>query len=101
MSRNTDERILEEAKADVRRKLAKEEANWLATRIGLAAVEYPQIIRESLRFVFAGEFELLDARLKEQRDMIEQLRARLDKAGQLVKAIDERTRPRAAQPQRR
>lgn len=70
--RDTDDRILEEAKAEVRRKLAAEEANWLTTRMGLAAVEYPNIMRSWLDFLLADRFKVIAESCQRQ---IDQLRA--------------------------
>jgi len=106
--RDTEERIIDEAKAEVRKRLAHDEANWLVTRLGLAAVEFPQIVRKVFGFIFRDEWQsqtealsVLQKRIAELDRQIAVINDRLRKAGLLVKQIDERTRAKPAQPQRR
>jgi hypothetical protein len=91
---DTEVKIIEEAKAEVRRKLAEEEAHWLVTRLGLAAVEYPEIVRRTLAVAFKKDFDILREEITALGKAVKEINERLDNAGRLVKAIDERTRPK-------
>lgn len=93
--RDAEDRIAEDdAKAELRRRLAREEANFIATRLSLAAMEYPRIMRAACAFLFKPDFDVLREEILKLQAEVKAINARLDKAGNLVKAIDERTRPK-------
>lgn len=100
----TDERILEEAKAEVRRKLAAEEANWLATRIGLACVEYPNVMRSWLDLILRPDFATIHESMLAMQKRIDALEDSLAKARQAfaeLKAAQGRPPVRNGPPPRR
>lgn len=100
--RDTEERIIEEAKAQVRKRLAHEEANWLATRLGLACLEYPLYIRDMLRVAFQPILDAIYEELKAVRAENAELKVALDKARQAFRQLlEERARMNGHQPQRR
>lgn len=89
MSEDLDGRIIEEAMNSVNKKVMKEEAQWIAKRLGLAAVVYPQIIAKTFAFVFREEFNVIREELQALKTRMEKIEAgqrdlaeKLDKARQ-------------------
>lgn len=106
-----------QAEVDAEWKLLEEgtredEARWFFRKFAAGAVRYPRMAKAIVDLITKDEITLLSKELLELRaayrleaaqvrEELQKLNDRLYKAALLVKEIDARTRPKAAQPQRR
>lgn len=98
---SAEERILDKANAKAKANLELDEVKFWMRKWGLIVTMYPHIAKAMMIVPLQGEFALMQADIDRLKAEVDTLKTRLHKAGLLVKEIDERTRPKAAQPQRR
>jgi hypothetical protein len=105
---SAEDRIIDKARSDLAKKIAEDEAHWIVRKLGHAVVCFPHIVKELFLTMVRPELEWQQAEIDRLKAEVDALREgakkvddRLNNAGKLVKEIDQRTRPKAAQPQRR